>query len=176
MWLSGKIERPSLVKINHIQRGYPLKEVFKEFRDRANTLRRDISKHCKSPSVKNIYSEIFSKSINSLAFNLIALKSEKNNFQLKKSKKEKENIRRILFEGDQFLKNNNIKVFQTISSRINQTLSSTTHTMSMLNAYKNNQEIEIVKLWNSFEDLIVPLNYKMPTTKKIFSIVKNKIK
>tara|TARA_Y100000590_G_scaffold260859_1_gene292925 strand:- start:993 stop:1985 length:993 start_codon:yes stop_codon:yes gene_type:complete len=176
MWLSGKIEKPGLVKISHIQRGYPLKEVFTKFKGKADKLRNDIRKKCKSPIVKNIYSEIFSKSINSLAFNLVALNSEKNNFDLKRSKKERKNIYQILLEGDHFLKNNKIKIFQSISSRINQTLSSTTHTMSMLNAYKNKKEIEIIKLWESFENLTAPLNYKMKTTKKIFSIVRKKIK
>jgi len=175
MWLSGKVEKPGLIKINHIQRGYPLKEVFKKFKNKADILRGDIKKNCKSPSVKNIYSEIFSKSINSLAFNLIALKSGKNNFQLKKDKIERNNVYKILSEGDEFLKKNEIKILQSANSRITQTLSSTTHTMSMLNAYRNNKEIEIQKLWRSFKSLINPLNFKMKTTEKIFRIVKKKL-
>ena len=49
------------------------------------------------------------------------------------------------------------------------------HTMSMLNAYRNNKEIEIQKLWRSFKSLINPLNFKMKTTEKIFRIVKKKL-
>ena len=43
-----------------------------------------IKRKCKSPHVKNIYSEIYIKSINSFAFNLIALDTEQNNYNLKK--------------------------------------------------------------------------------------------
>ena len=32
MWLSGIIEKPGTVKINHIQRGFPVKEVFNKFK------------------------------------------------------------------------------------------------------------------------------------------------
>ena len=42
-----------------------------------------IKRKCKSPHVKNIYSEIYIKSINSFAFNLIALDTEQNNYNLK---------------------------------------------------------------------------------------------
>ena len=81
---------------------------------------------------KRHFSEIFIKSLNSLAFNLIALKFSQNNFKLSKNKRQKNDIKKILEEGDLILKYNNIKVPQTPISRINQTLSSTKHTMSML--------------------------------------------
>ena len=42
MWLSGKIEKPGIIQINHIQRGFPLKEIFPEFRNKANLLRKAI--------------------------------------------------------------------------------------------------------------------------------------
>ena len=52
-----------------------------------SNLRNMIKRKCKSPHVKNIYSEIYIKSINSFAFNLIALDTEQNNYNLKKNKK-----------------------------------------------------------------------------------------
>ncbi len=175
MWLSGKIVKPGEVNITHIQRGFPIKEVFKKNKHKVNQLRKEISRTCLSPKVKNIFSEIFIKSINSLAFNLIALKYEQNNLQLKNNNKAKKEILEILKEGDIILKKNRIKIFQSPISRINQTLKSTSHTMSMLNAYKTNKEIEIVELWKSFEKTINKLNFKMIKTKKNFKIVKEKV-
>ena len=42
-------------------------------------LRNIIKKKCLSPNVRDIYGEIYVKSINSFAFNLIALDTEQNN-------------------------------------------------------------------------------------------------
>ena len=176
MWLSGKIEKPSIVKINHIQRGFPVKEVFHKFKKKTDILRDDIRKQCVSPVVKNVFSEIFIKSVNAMAFNLIALETEKNNYELKKDKVSKKNIHKILDEGDNILKKNNIEIYQSIPSRINQTLSSTIHTLSMLAAYKNGKEVEMKELWKSFENLIKFMDVEMKYTKKVFLKVKKKIK
>ena len=175
MWLSGKILKPGHVNISHIQRGFPIKEVFETNKFKVDSLRKDILKNCYSPKVKNIFSEIFIKSINSLTFNLIALKYEQNNYNLKKNIKAKKEILKMLNEGDYLLKKNNLKLYQSPLSRVNQTLKSTTHTMSMLNAYNNNKEIEIRELWTSFETISKILNIKMNHTKKNFKIVRKKI-
>tara|TARA_B110000438_G_C15726979_1_gene612488 strand:- start:267 stop:1268 length:1002 start_codon:yes stop_codon:yes gene_type:complete len=175
MWLSGKVEKPGVARIGHIQRGLPIKEVFSEFKMKADSLRKDIKKKCKSPFIKDIYSEIFIKSINALAFNLIALDTKKNNLELSKDFVAKKRIFQILREGDNILLKNKIKIFQSASSRIKQTLSSKLHTMSMLNSYNNKKPIEIVALWKSFDNLIYNLKMKMPFTKKIFISVRKKI-
>ncbi len=175
MWLSGKILKPGHVNITHIQRGFPIKEVFKANKFKVDSLRKDILKNCYSPKVKNIFSEIFIKSINSLTFNLIALKYEQNNYNLKKNIKAKKEILKMLNEGDYILKKNNLKIYQRPLSRINQTLKSTSHTLSMLHAYLNNREIEIKELWRSFEIILKTLNVKMNHTKKNFEIVKKKV-
>jgi len=175
MWLSGKILKPGEVIIKHIQRGFPIKEVFLKNKIRVRKLRKDINKICVSPNVNNIFSEIFIKSINSLAFNLIALKYNQNNFQLKNNKKARREILDILNEGDYVLKKNKIKIYQTPISRITQTLKSTAHTMSMLNAYKMNKKIELKELWKSFEETISILKIKMEKTKNHYNFVKKKV-
>tara|TARA_Y100001970_G_C14257729_1_gene876807 strand:+ start:7758 stop:8762 length:1005 start_codon:yes stop_codon:yes gene_type:complete len=175
MWLSGKILKPGEVIIKHIQRGFPIKEVFLKNKIRVRKLRKDINKICVSPNVNNIFSEIFIKSINSLAFNLIALKYNQNNFQLKNNKKARREILDILNEGDYVLKKNKIKIYQTPISRITQTLKSTAHTMSMLNAYKMNKKIELKELWKSFEETINILKIKMEKTKNHYNFVKKKV-
>ena len=175
MWLSGKIEEPGVVKINHIQRGFPIKEVFSNKKNEVDELRKDILKSCISPKVKNIYSEIFIKSINSLAFNLIALKYQQNNLELNNNSKAKKEILKIQKEGDKLLKNNNIKIYQSAEARIKQTLKSKNHTMSMLNAYQNNKKIELKELWLSLETLIKKVNIKMNFTKKTFNQINKEL-
>ncbi len=174
MWLSGKIVKPGFVKISHIQRGFPIKEVYSAKKKQVDKLRKDIRNNCRSPFVRNIFSEIFMKSLNSLAFNLIALKFNQNNNQLSRNAKAKKEIKTILEEGDNILKFNNIYITQTPESRITQTLSSRKHTMSMLNAVKKRKKTELKLLWKSFEKVCETLRYKMSFTKKNLNIVKNK--
>jgi ketopantoate reductase len=171
MWLSGKMTGPGKVKINHIQRGFPIKEVFYNKKKQVNKLRKDILKKTLSPKIKNIFSEIMIKSINSLAFNMIALKYNQNNKRLNKNLKGKEEILKILNEGDNILKKNCIRIFQSPTSRMKQTLKSQNHTMSMLHAFKNNKEIELKYLWSSFEKLSREVKIKMSFTKKIYKEV-----
>ena len=67
MWLSSVIESPGNIIVRHVQRGYPLKEVFSDMKYKADELRKSIQPHCLSPNVENIKSELYIKSINSLA-------------------------------------------------------------------------------------------------------------
>jgi ketopantoate reductase len=175
MWLSGKVEKPGSVIISHIQRGFPIKEVFTDRKKQVNKLRSDLKKTTLSPKVNNIFSEIFIKSLNSLAFNMIAIKYEQNNRKLKGNKKAITEISNILNEGDKILIFNKIKIFQSSQSRINQTLKSKNHTMSMLNALKNNKEIELKFLWLNFKKLSSILKYKMKKTERIYKSVEKKI-
>jgi ketopantoate reductase len=173
MWLSGKKIKPGEFEISHIQRGYPIKEVFKKNKSIVNMLRLDLKKNTKSPLIKDIYFESFSKSINSLAFNLIALKYNQNNFELKKNKKAIQEITSILKEGDLFLKKFKIKILQTSKSRIIQTLKSSKHIMSMLNAKRQGKKNELSKLYRNFkltEDLY---NFKFKNLNKIYKEYNN---
>ena len=175
MWLSGHIVKPGFVKISHIQRGFPLKEIFHENKKNADTLRSLIISECPSPNVKNIFSEIFIKSLNSLSFNLIALITKKNNEELNKDESSKKIIFDIMKESEKILHKNNIKIYQSTKSRIDQTLRSKTHTMSMLNSYLNKKEIEIYPLAESFFTYGKLLKINLIHLKKSINILKNKI-
>ncbi len=168
MWLSGKIEKPGNVRISHIQRGFPIKEAFKEKKQQVDQLRKDLQKTTKSPLVKNIFSEIFIKSLNSLAFNMVALKYKQNNSELDKNKMAKKEISNILVEGDMILKKNNIKIYQSPKSRIIQTLKSKKHTMSMLHSYENKKKIELKFLWKSFLNLQKFVKFDMSHTDNLY--------
>ncbi len=174
MWLSGNIEKPGFVKISHIQRGFPIKEVFFERKKQVDILRKDLRKTTKSPLVKNIFSEIFIKSLNSLVFNMVALKYKQNNAQLNQNHFAKKEILQALSEGDKILKRNNIKIYQSPRSRIIQTLKSKKHTMSMLHAYQNEKEIELVFLWKSFLNLKKFLKFKMDKAESLYKFLVKK--
>ena len=66
---------------------------------KANKLRSAFKVSCKSPKINNIYSEIFIKSLNALAFNMIALYFRQNNKSLKKNKKAIKMVEKIMLEG-----------------------------------------------------------------------------
>ena len=94
---------------------------------------------------------------------------------LSQNKEAKNDIKNILEEGDVILKYNDIKIPQSPKSRIDQTLSSSKHTMSMLNSVNNNKKTELKALWKSFEKISKIFNHKMSFTKKNIIIVKRKI-
>jgi 2-dehydropantoate 2-reductase len=174
MWLSAVVESPGKVIVRHVQRGYPLKELFPKMKNKADKLRGSFSKSCISPEIQNIHSEIFTKSLNALAFNLVALDSEYNNSQLKESKTSIESIKKVMNEGEQITEMLKIKLRQTASERIEQTLSSTVHTMSMLHDYKNRKTIELRYLWESFENVIKTLRLNMDYTESLIKKVLKK--
>ena len=83
---------------------------------------------------------------------------EKNNLELSKDFIAKRRIIKILHEGDNILSKNKIKIFQSATSRIKQTLSSKLHTMSMLNSYNNkNAASSILKSINQMHPSLKPI-------------------
>ena len=99
---------------------------------------------------------------------MVALKYRQNNYDLSKNVKAKKNLIKILSEGDKILNKYNIKITQTPLQRIDQTLSSRKHTMSMLSAYNEGRKIEIKPLWRSFYNLTKIINYKMRYTENFY--------
>ena len=87
MWLSAVKTNNNSVLVRHNQRGYPLKAINKKMIYKEKILRKAFKLSGKSPIIKNIYSEIFSKSLNSLAFNMTAIYFQQTNKRLKFNKK-----------------------------------------------------------------------------------------
>ena len=167
MWLSTVIESPGHVVIKHVQRGYPLGAVYSKMGNKANKLREIFAETCMSPTVTDIRSEIFFKSINSMAFNAIALDREFNNLQLSQDKESQEDIKKIMIEGEEILNVLDIPIIQDVDDRIRQTLSSTKHTMSMLHDYRCGKSIELSYIWEGFYRIADVLDIKMDFTKSI---------
>ena len=159
MWISGMMNSNNVI-IKHTQRGYPLKEIKSKSKKDCDELRKIFLKKTKSPKVKNIDSEIYLKVINSFAFNLIAIKYGENNFKLSKNKKAKIDIKSIMSEFDNILKEKKLKITQTINGRIKQTLSSRKHTMSMLFDLRKKKNIEIFNQWKSLKKIVSNKNLK----------------
>ena len=174
-WVSAKIEKPGIIKVKHIQRGYPLKEIDSHNKKSSSFLRNQIRKFCISPIIENIDAEIYIKSTNALAFNLVALNTLKNNKELYECEDSKNKIFNIMSEGDVYLKRKKIKIPQSIKSRIEQTLSSTEHTMSMLSDHLNGKKSEIEFVWSSYYNLMRKNNIKIDKTIKIYNQTIKKI-
>jgi len=175
MWLSSVLQNPGEIVVRHVQRGYPLKEIFPEMKNHADRLRKSIEPSCISPKVDNIKSELYIKAINSLAFNMVALDTEFNNLQLKENKNSVITIKKIMQEGEQIPLKLNLPIFQSIDERINQTLSSTAHTMSMLNDYKIGKKPELNHLWESFKSLCKIIDTHMDFTESLYQKIVRKI-
>ena len=112
--------------------------------------------------------EIFTKSINSLAFNLIAMKYKQKNSELKKNPDAINDIISIMREGNDICSFFNLKLVQSIEERIRQTLKSSTHTMSMLSDFLKKRKSEMPFLWNSYEDLNKYTKIKMDKTEAVY--------
>ena len=176
MWVSAVLERPGYIIVKHVQRGYPLGAVFSKMDDHAATLREILNETCLSPVVDDVRSEIFIKSINSFAFNMVAIDTEFNNLQLNQDQHSKDSIAKIMLEGDQILLALNIPIIQSVQSRITQTLSSTKHTMSMLHDYKNGNPVELKYLWEGFDSISTILGIDMPYSKQVYEKVMAKMR
>jgi len=177
MWISGMMNSNNVI-IKHTQRGYPLKEIKSKSKKDCDKLRKIFLKKTKSPIIKNIDSEIYLKVINSFAFNLIAIKYGENNFKLSKNIKAKTDIKSIMSEFDNILKEKKLKITQTINERIKQTLSSKKHTMSMLFDLKKKKKIEIYNQWESLKKIVSNKNlkkirYSIKTFNEVIKKIKN---
>jgi 2-dehydropantoate 2-reductase len=175
MWLSAVIDRPGHVIIKHVQRGYPLGALYPKMNDHGKKLRDIFSATCLSPLVEDIRSEIFLKSINSLAFNAVALDKEFNNLQLSQDEDSKTSIKKIMLEGEKILNALNLPVIQDVDDRIRQTLSSTKHTMSMLHDYQTGRTVELAYVWDGFDRISKILGIRMDFTKQLCERVLSKI-
>ena len=176
MWLSAKVTKPGFIEVRHVQRGYPILEFNKNQKKNVMKIRKLLRKKCISPKVKNIFSELYIKAINSFAFNLLALKTEYNNKNLKKDKKSINSINKIFEKFDNIIMSMSLPILQTKKSRIKQTLTSTSHTLSMLYDFKNNKKVELPYLWNTFKLLSNLTNSNIDFTKKIYFNVLKKLK
>ena len=175
MWLSAVLEKPGHVVVKHVQRGYPLEAVYPQMVDKGKAIRAVFDKTCTSPIVEDIRSEIFLKSINSFAFNLVAIDKEFNNLQLSQDPSSKDSISKIMIEGDEILRSLNIPIIQSVQSRIDQTLSSTKHTMSMLHAFQNKKPIELKHQWDSFSGISKVLGLELSYSRIMYEKVMAKV-
>ena len=78
-------------------------------------------------------------------------------------------------EFDAIITSLKIPLFQTIDERVNQTLKSTKHTMSMLTDYKRNKKVEINYSWKNLKLLLDLTGNKAPLSSKIYAKVFEKI-
>ena len=151
MWLSSIKKNSNHIFVKHIQRGYPLKALDKKMNSKSKILRNAFKLTSKSPKINNIYSEIFTKSLNALAFNMTALYYKQTNKKLSRNSSAIKMLNQIMIRGEKVSNYLKISHQQNYKERIKQTLSSSIHTMSMLSDYKYGKKIELKYLWRSFK-------------------------
>jgi ketopantoate reductase len=106
---------------------------------------------------------------------MTALYFKQNNQALKNNKKAINMIKKIMIEGEEVMNFLKITHSQNYNQRINQTLSSSIHTMSMLNDFKKGKKIELKYLWDSYKFLLKLSRIKMNYTNQIYKEVIKKI-
>jgi 2-dehydropantoate 2-reductase len=170
MWLSAVRLGPGRTALVHVQRGYPLGELDGTRSHRVQRLANALEKGgVPAPQVSNIRSEIFIKSINSLAFNVVAVLGDAVNGTIGEVPEAVDTLRTVMAECEGMAHAMGIPIHQSAENRIRQTLSAHMHTMSMLHDLRSGRKLELRPLWESICDLADILNVSLPVTKALVS-------
>jgi len=171
MWLSAVQTGPGCVTLRHVQRGYPLGELDGTKSRRVERLAAAFERGgIPSPRVPCIRSEIFIKSLNSLAFNVVAVLGNASNGVIADVPEAVETLLSIMEECEVVADVLGLSIAQSAESRIQQTLSARMHTMSMLHDLRIGKPLELSPLWTSFEDLATLLGVRLPLTKALVGV------
>ena len=171
-WLSAVQEAPGVVNVKLIQRGYPVGELDGKPSARALWLAEAL-KNGGAPSacVDNIRSEIFIKAVNSMAFNAVAVLTGATNGQMADCEDNaRSTIAAVMAELEQLAVLMELPLFQTAEERIEQTLASRAHTMSMLHDLQVGKELEAFDLFDSFEALSELTGVDLPLTRALVQL------
>jgi len=168
MWLSAVQLGPGKVRLRHVQRGYPLGELGGKITQRVERLAAAFEAGgIPAPLIPNIRSEIFIKSVNSLAFNLVAVLGDANNGTIGEVPEAVETLQNVMGECEAIAVELGIPILQSADSRIKQTLSARMHTMSMLHDLRVGKPLELRMLWSSFQDLEELTCIRLPITRAL---------
>lgn len=171
MWLSAVRAGPGHIVVRHVQRGYPLGELDGSQSRRVARLAAAFERGgIPAPQVPCIRSEIFVKSLNSLAFNVVALLGNAPNGIIAEVPEAVDTLRRIMEECEQIAHSLGLTIAQTAESRIQQTLAAKTHTMSMLHDLRNGRQLELRPIWTSFKDVANLLRIDLPLTTALIGV------
>jgi 2-dehydropantoate 2-reductase len=170
MWLSAAQVGPGRTVLRHVQRGYPFGELDGSSSKRVQRLAAAIEKGgIPAPQVPDIRSEIFIKSINSLAFNIVAVLGDAVNGTIAEVPEAVDTLRQVMAECELIAHKLDIPIRQDAESRIRQTLSAHMHTMSMLHDLRSGKKLELRPLWESVSNLAEAVEVELPITKALVS-------
>jgi 2-dehydropantoate 2-reductase len=120
-----------------------------------------------APQVPCIRSEIFIKSINSLAFNVAAVLGGADNGTIADVPECVETLETMMEECEGIAHKLGLTLQQTAKERITQTLSARMHTMSMLHDLRKRKPLELRPLWESVSNLASVIGVKLPVSKAL---------
>ncbi|CAE8706740.1 unnamed protein product, partial [Polarella glacialis] len=171
MWLSAVQTGPGQVVLRHVQRGYPVGEIDGSSSVRVNRLADALERGgIPAPKSTGIRAEIFIKSLNSLAFNIVAVLGDAQNGVIAEVPEAVETLLAVMKECEAMATVLGFEIPQSAESRITQTLSAKMHTMSMLHDLRVGKNLELRALWNSFENLAEIIGVKLPLTRALVGV------
>lgn len=171
MWLSAVQEAPGKVVLRHVQRGYPLGEIDGSHSVRLERLAMAFERGgVPAPRAACIRSEIFVKSLNSLAFNVVALLGDASNGVIAEVPEAVEVLRSVMRECEVLARKLGLEIRQDADSRIQQTLAARMHTMSNLHDFRLGKKLELGEIWNSMQNLAELLEVQLPVTRALVAM------
>lgn len=171
MWLSAVQEAPGKVALRHVQRGYPMGEIDGSRSERLEKLAAAFERGgVPAPRAACIRSEIFGKSLNSLAFNVVALLGDASNGVIAEVPEAVEVLRSVMCECEVLAHKLGLEIWQNADSRIQQTLAAKMHTMSNLHDFRLGKRLELGEIWNSMQNLAELLQVQLPVTRALVAM------
>lgn len=171
MWLSAVQEGPGKVVLRHVQRGYPVGELDGSRSERVDRLADALERGgIPAPRVPCIRSEIFIKSLNSLAFNVVAVLGDAQNGTIADVPEAVSTLLTVMRECEAVAEVLGINIAQSAEGRVTQTLSARMHTMSMLHDLRVGKPLELRPLWTSFKDLAELVGVPLPITRALVGV------
>lgn len=168
MWLSAVQHGPGCTELRHVQRGYPLGEPDGSQSRRVERLAAALERGgVAAPVVPDIRAEIFMKSVNSLAFNVVAVLGNARNGIIARVPEAVDSLRQMMAECEVMAAAMGVRIPQSAEERIKQTLSAHMHTMSMLFDLRSGKPTELRKLSESLYDLAETIGVQLPVTRAL---------
>jgi 2-dehydropantoate 2-reductase len=172
-WAGGVVPEPGVAKLENDVCYLPLGEPDGTASDRVTRLSAAMNEAgLKAPVKSDIRAEIWTKMINSLTWNPIAVLTQANNGDIGKSAGAVEIARRMMVEAEAVAATFGATLATPMEKRIEFTVGLTDHKMSMLTDLQAGKPLEIAALADSIADLSELAKVPTPTIDMMLALLK----
>lgn len=172
-WAGGVVPEPGVAKLENDVCYLPLGEPDGTASDRVTRLSAAMNEAgLKAPVKSDIRAEIWTKMINSLTWNPIAVLTQANNGDIGKSAGAIEIARRMMVEAEAVAATFGATLATPMEKRIEFTVGLTDHKMSMLTDLQAGKPLEIAALADSIADLSELAKVPTPTIDMMLALLK----